>query len=292
MQRALTREMRLLYATVAVLAFGAAVVTFVLAGEAADYWSWAISPPISAAFLGGCFCAALALLAPLARAPTWAETQMAAAPLMAASLLLAATTAICWDSFEHSRVAFWLWVAACALLPPLLLLALDRQLRQSGQMFGSGDPLPILPTIGLAAHAAVLLVFGALMFAVPGFVEGFWPWQLSGLTSRALGSFVFGFGAGAFVVLRTNDLGLTRLPGLAYAVFGAAELIAVARYGGEIDFGAAAVIYVAFLASAVLLGLTLFHLGSASSASPRTRLASGHGAALGIGPQVEPDRLS
>jgi hypothetical protein len=276
MQRALTREMRLLYATVAALAFGAAVITFVLAGEAADYWAWAISPPISAAFLGGCFCAALALLAPLARAKTWAEAQMATAPLMAASLLLAASTVIYWDHFEHSRVAFWLWVAACALVPPLLLALLDRQLKQSGQMFGSGDPLPIPPTLGLAAHTAILLGVGALMLIAPDFVEGFWPWQLTGLTSRALGSFVFGFGAGAFVVLRTNDLGLTRLPGLAYAVFGVAQLIAVARYSGEIDFGAAAIVYVAFLASAVFVGLALFQLGSASSASPRTRLPSGH----------------
>lgn len=276
MQRPLTRGMGLLYATAAALALGAALITFALAGHADENWSWAISPPISAAFLGGCFLAALALLAPLARIGTWAEAEAAAAALLATSLLLALSTVVHWDRFEHSRVVFWLWVAACALLPPLLLLSLDRQLRQSGQMYGSGDPLPILPALALAAQAAIMLGAGVLLLVAPGFVEGFWPWQLDALTARAIGAFVFGFGICAVAVLRINDLGLAMFPGLAFAVLGAAELFAVVRYGGEIDFGAAGVLYVAFLLSAVIVGTTLLHLGSASLSSPRTRLPSGH----------------
>lgn len=276
MQQEMTRGMSLLYGVAAALALGAALITFVLTEHTADYWSWAISPPISAAFLGGCYLAALTLLGMLSRAETWAEGQLAVAPVMAISLLLLATTLIYWDRFDQSHVVFWFWLAAYVVVPPLLLVLLDRQLKTPGQRYGSGDPIPALPRLGLAAHTGIMLGIGALMLVAPGYVEGFWPWQLSDLTSRALGSFVLGFGLAALVVLRVNDLALTRAPGITYAVLGAAELIAVARYADDVDMGAAGIIYVLFLASMVVGGLMMLSLASASASSPQTRLPSGH----------------
>ncbi len=261
-RKPLIRELQLLYGAAALLALGAAFMTFVLTEHTADYWSWAIAPPISAAFLGGCYCAAVALLAPLSRAQTWAEGQLAAPPVFAISVLLLATTVLHWDRFDQGHIVFWFWFAAYVLVPPVLLVLVDRQLKVPGQMLGNGHPLPAWARAGLALQTVILLGVGALMFIAPGTAADFWPWQLSDLTSRALGSFIFGFGVNAFVALRVNDLGLSRIPGFAYAVLGAAQLIAVARYSGEFDFGAAGVLYVGLIVAALLGGLAIVYLAT------------------------------
>lgn len=266
MRRRMGKELQLLYAAAALLALGAALMTFVLTEHTGDYWSWAISPPISAAFLGGCYCAAVALLWPLSRVETWAEGRLAAAPVMAISLMLLATTLIHWDRFDQDHLVFWLWLAAYVLVPPVLALLIARQIKMPGQNVGAGQKLPAWAFAGLILHAVVLLGAGALMFVAPSTAAELWPWQLSDLTSRALGSFVFGFGVlAAWAAQSVNDVRLLRVPGFAYAVLGFTELIAVARYSGEIDFDAAGLIYLAFLVSALIGGLLILYLGRNSS---------------------------
>jgi hypothetical protein len=257
MRRELSRELKVLYAAAALLALGAAFMTFVLSERTADYWSWAIAPPISAAFLGAGYCGAVVLLAGAARATEWAEGRFPVAPVMAISLLLLAATLIHWDRFDRDHPVFWFWLVAYVLVPPVLAVLVWRQMRAPGQVLGSGVKLPGWARAGLGLHAAVLLGLGAVMFLAPSTARDIWPWALTPLTSRALGSFVFGFGAAAAVAFWQNDLGLLRIPALSYAVLALFQLIAVARYSGEIDFGAAGWVYVAFLASALLGGIAM-----------------------------------
>ncbi|MFN2612711.1 MAG: hypothetical protein ABR536_05000 [Solirubrobacterales bacterium] len=265
MRRQMGKELQLLYAAAALLALGAAFITFVLTEHTADYWSWAISPPISAAFLGGCYCAAVALLWPLSRVETWAEGRLAATPVMTISLMLLATTLIHWDRFDQDHLVFWLWFAAYVLVPPVLAVLVVKEISMPGQIVGSGEKLPWWAVAGLWLHGMVLLGVGVVMFLAPGTAADFWPWQLSELTSRALGSFIFGFGVNAVAALFVNDLRLLRVPGFAYAVLGLAELVAVARYSGEVDFDTVGLLYVAFLVSAVLGGLTMIYLSRDST---------------------------
>ena len=259
--RPLSTQLRVLYAAAALLALGAAFQTYVLTERTDDFFAWPIEPPISAAFLGGCYWASVTLLAISSRVGTWVEGRLAAPPVMVGSLFLLAATLIHLDLFEEDHPVFWFWLAAYVLVPPILLVLVLKQLRAPGEDPPPRVPIPGWARAGLAVHAALLLGFGALMFALPGTAEEIWPWTLTPLTSRALGAFLLAFGVTAAFVVRDNEFTRLRGPLLAYAVFGAAELIAVARYAGDIDFDeAAAWLYVGFMVTALLGCLAMLAL--------------------------------
>jgi hypothetical protein len=245
----------------ALLALGAAFQTYVLTERTDDYFAWPIEPPITAAFLGGCYLASVTLLGISSRVGSWVEGRLAAPPVMVGALFLLTATLIHLDLFEKDHPVFWFWLAAYVLVPPVLLVFVLNQLRAPGEDPPPRVPLPGWARAGLALHAALLLGFGALMFAFPGAAEDIWPWTLTPLTSQALGAFLLAFGVTAAFAVRDNELTRLRGAALAYTVFGAAELIAVARYTGDIDFDdPAAWLYFGFMATVLLGGLALLAL--------------------------------
>lgn len=270
--RPLTRGIRILYASGAALALGAAVMTFGLTTRTDDYFAWPIAPEITAAFIGACYLSAVTLLFLASRSTTWAEGRLAAAPVISISLLLLAATVIHWDRFDQEHFVFWLWLAAYVLVPPVLVILVLRQLREPGEDPAPGVPLPAWARVGLAVAAAVMLAVGAILFFAPGLAQDFWPWTLSPLTSRAIGAFVVGFGIAAVAGLREDDLGRLRAPALAYAVLGAAVLVAVARYSDQFDLDLAGWLFLGFFGTVLLGSALVAALGRsepARSSAPR-----------------------
>ncbi len=249
--RPLIPGIRLLYLAGAGLALGAAFMTFVLTTRTGDYFAWPIAPELTAAFLGACYLAAVALLSLSARAGAWVDGRLAVAPVIVISLLLLIATLIHWDKFEQAHAVFWFWLAAYVLVPPVLTVLVVRQLREPGVDPPPSRPLPGWARAGLALQAAVMIVVGAILFLAPGVAEDFWPWTVTALTSRAIGAFVVGFGVAAAAGLRENDLSRLRAPALSYAVLTAAALIAVGRYGDQFDFDLGGWLFLGFVATAL-----------------------------------------
>jgi len=73
----MTDPIRRFYAVAAGLAAIAGFLLFPLAGETDRFFSWTIEPPVTAAFLGAAYWAALVLLAWAARQRTWALARTA-----------------------------------------------------------------------------------------------------------------------------------------------------------------------------------------------------------------------
>jgi hypothetical protein len=266
--RPLLAEFRVLFAAAALLALGAAFMTFVLTTRTAEYFAWPIQPPLSAAFLGASYCAAVAGLSAASRARYWAEGRLAVPPVMTISVLLLAATLMHLDRFDKGHPVFWFWLAAYVLVPPLLVVLVRRQLRLPGGEPPSRAPIPAVARAGLTAHAGLLLGFGSLLFVLPGVAEDIWPWTLTPLTSQALGSFLLGFAAALVFVLRDDEVTRLAAPGVAYAVLGLAQLIAVARYTDDVDFGdPGSWIYVGFFATVLVGGVAL--AAASRSATPR-----------------------
>lgn len=264
--RPLIPGIRLLYLAGTGLALGAAFMTYVLTSHTDDYFAWPIAPDISAAFLGGCYCTAVTLLYLSSQATTWVQGRLAAVPVMSISVLLLVATVVHWDKFDHDHFVFWLWLAAYVLVPPVLLFLIFRQLREPGE-----DPVPARPPAagtraGMAVHAFILLMVGAILFFATGTAQDFWPWALTPLTSRAIGAFTIGFGLAAAGGLLEGDLDRLYAPALAYAVLGAAQLIVVARYPDEFDLDAVGWIYLAFFATVLLGGVAVALLARRSNA--------------------------
>lgn len=235
------------------LALGASL--FLLADQTDRYFAWTIEPPLTAAFFGvlywsGCL---LALLCAFER--DWTHTRPLIGPVLTVTILLLVATLIHIERFHMDSVTGWLWVILYAGLVPVTVFLVARQRRDGG-----GDPPRTAPFPGwfsrlLVASAAGALAFGAALFVAPEEIVSIWPWTLTALTARAIGA--WGLGGAVFLVLlaREGDWIRARPAMLSFAFFGALELVALARYGGTLDWDSAeAWIYLGFLVGTIGFG--------------------------------------
>ena len=101
-----------------------------------------------------------------------------------------------------------------------------------------------------------MLAIGTSLFAASTITLALWPWALTPLTARAIGAWLLGIGVAALHGVRENDLSRIRPLGGGYTVFAILQFVALARYSGDVAWGApAALVYVAFLASILPIGL-------------------------------------
>jgi len=251
----LTRELRLLLVFFAVLALFAGVLLFVRSAHTDSSFSWTIEPPLTAAFLGASYWAACVLFAWSARQRLWVRARPALLPAFVIATLLLVTTIVHFDRF-HKDLFGYFWLTAYIVVPPLMILALVRQLRADPVEEPARRPLPQALRGALLLQALAMAGVGIALYASPSSADSLWPWTLTPLTGRAVGSFLIGFAAAAAQAFAENDV--PRLVGsaLAYAALGTLELVAVLRYTSAIDgSGARGVVYIAFVASVLLVGL-------------------------------------
>lgn len=263
---------RLFYATAAGLAAVAGFLLFPLATETERFFSWDIDPPLTAAFLGAAYWAALVLLAWAARQREWAYARTAMPPVATIAALLLVTTLIHLDRFDLDSIFGWFWLIVYCFVTPLLVVLLWRQ-RAEVRGVGPVDatpqrPVPHALTVVLAAQATILLGFGVALIAAPTDAAEAWPWTLSPLTARAIGSFLLGFAVAGAFALRDGDLHRLRGVAMAWAALGALELLAVAIHADDLNAGAAGTAaYAAFWSSALVLGLAGWVLSRSKAAS-------------------------
>jgi hypothetical protein len=222
--------------------------------------------------LGASYWAACVLLLWSSTRRAWAQARAALPPVMVIAVMLLAATLIHLDRFHMDTVFGWFWLSAYVTVPPLLLIVLRGQV-QGPEALPRRSPLPRGLRPVLALQALVMLLVGASLFAAPDTADSLLPWKLTPLTARAIGAFVFGFGVAAAHASLENDLERFRGAALAYLVLGGLELIAVARYWGEIDTdGPGDSLYLIFLVSVV--AVAVYALLAASRLDPARAAAS------------------
>jgi hypothetical protein len=249
-------ELRLLFGAFAVLAVGAFFLLFVLSEQTDDWFSWTIKPPLTAAFLGASYLAALVLFAWTAARGDWASAQATLVPVSVIAVLLGVATIIHDDRF-HDDLFGWFWKTAYVIAPIAIVAAVALQLRRPADAGRRARvPLPSALRGLLTVQGAVMLAVGLYLFAAPESADVLWPWNLTPLTARAIGAFVVGFGASALHAAIVDDLPSFEGAALAYAVLGALELVALARYTGDLT-GADldSLLYVGLLVTVLLAGL-------------------------------------
>jgi hypothetical protein len=276
----ITRELRILLRAFMALAFGAFILLFVLSENTDDSFSWTIKPPLTAAFLGASYLGAFILFWWTARRDDWEAARAALVPVTVIALLLLIATIIHEDRF-HDDLFGWFWRIVYVLAPLAIAAAVTSQvltwrgLREPAVAApGPRVPLPAELRALLVFQGVTMLAIGAYLFVAPDSADTLWAWNLTPLTSRAIGSFVTGFGVSALHAATANDL--TRFAGaaMAYAGLAVMELVAVARYSGDMTGGDVdTAMYVAFLFSVLLAGLYGWSCARRSSPSAASRSA-------------------
>jgi hypothetical protein len=255
--RPLTPDLRAVLAAFALLALMAGVLLFGLAEETDRFFSWTIQPPLTAAFLGAAYWSACVLIGWTARQSTWEEAAPALVPVSVIAVLLLAATLVHLDKFDLDSVFGWFWLIVYAGVPPLLATLAWRQSNVPPVAVPEAAPASIPGILRglLAWQAVVMCAIGFALWVAPSTADALWPWTLTPLTGRAVGSFLIGFAAAAVYAVWDNRLERFRGAAYAYATLGALELLAAAVFSEDFDGGGASAAYVAFAATVLAVGL-------------------------------------
>ena len=260
--RPLTKWMRWLLYAASLLVFLAGLQLTLLSEQTATYFAWTINPPITAAFLGAAYWAAVPVEVIAARQSSWAEARVAVPSIWLFTTLTLVVTLVHFDKFHFSspvlsaQGAAWFWLAIYAGVPVAMLLTGVHQIRVPGKDPPHGPAPPAWMRIAVLVQGVGMLALGVGLLALPDIVKAAWPWDLTQLTARAIGAWFVGIGFAAVHATRENDATRIRPLEGGYVVFGALQLVAVARYSGSVNWSSpAAWVYVTFLLSILFVGL-------------------------------------
>jgi hypothetical protein len=270
--RVTIRPITRFYAVAAGLAAVAGFLLFPLAAQTEDYFSWTIEPPLTAAFLGGAYWAALVLLWWAARQPEWARARTAMPAVATIAVLLLATTLIHLDKFDLDSLFGWFWLVVYCVVTPMLAWLIPRQVHEAGPVERGTHPLPGLVRVVLLALALILAGYGVALFVAPADTASAWPWQLTPLTARALASFLIGFAVAAGFALWEDDIGRLAGASRAYATLAGLELAAVVIFEEDVT---ASALGVAAYGAFWLVSLGLGAAGAVLSSARAQRIAPG-----------------
>jgi hypothetical protein len=222
----------------------ALVILWGLPDRTADAWAWTIKPDLTPIFLGAGYGAGayFFLRTFLSRRFHPSAAGIFGAAFFAALMLIA--TIIHWDRFNHGdapligAMVFYGWVGVYAV-SPFVVLALWWRNRSTD----SGEPLPgeaIVPAaVRRTAQVAGVgaLVAAAVFFLAPEQAIDVWPWDLTPLTSRVLGSFTAQVGLGALLLSLDRRWSAWKLIVQTFFVATALLLVGAIRAWGDFDTG-------------------------------------------------------
>jgi hypothetical protein len=247
----------------AVLSTLAVISIFLFSHRTDDWFAWTIAPPLSACFFGACFGSTLVVEILSLRQPAWAPIRLNALAIFVFASMTLAATLLHLEKFHlqsdnaatfQAQAAAWFWLIVYIVVPLALPVLMVLQERAPGADPPDRFPVPTALRIALGLVAAVLLVVGIAIFAVPSLATTLWPWPLTPLVAQVTGAWLIAFGLVSGVTAVAGDLGRQRNATIAYAVLGALVMVATFRFRGTVEWDRpAAWIY---LGMAVAIALT------------------------------------
>ena len=254
-----------LYGLVLPLLFIAGVQLFLLSEQTDTYFAWTFGAPISAAFLGAGYWAAMFHAYTGARSKSWAFVRTSLPAALTATTLLSITTFLHLDQFHLAsplfitRLVTWVWIAVYVFVPPILAIAWITQSRLPGANARGLHPLPAWMRGGFALLGAFALFCGLGLFLVPEAMSALWHWPVTPLAARAVSSWLTAFGVGCISLTLENDIRNGAGTSSSLFAFCLLQLVVVARYAAAIDWGKPmAIAYILFLLlGAVITGTNL-----------------------------------
>lgn len=221
------------------------------------FFAWTIDVPLTAAFLGASYWGSFALVLVASRQQAWALARIAVPGVWLFTVLTLLATLIHIDLFCMDSTFGWAWLVVYLVVPLGYGVFSVRQLRIAGGDPPRQAPLPRWLRFVLGVQAAIMLIWGTALFLVPQTMAALWPWALTPLTGQAVGAWLIGVGVTAAHMCWENDFGRVYAGMAGFAVLGALQLLALARYGAAtVDWSSAGGwIYLLFVLSVLSAGL-------------------------------------
>lgn len=252
--RQVSRGMHALLYLLTALTFLVGTQLLILAEYTDQFFSWTIGVPMTAAFVGAGFWGAAVVVFWCARQRDWARGRVVIPTVAIVVTMLLIATLQNLDQF-HGLLGL-AWIEVYVLFGPALGAITIMQLVKPGVDRHSGVRLQGWLRLVFAAQAVSAIAFGALLFiSSPSLADSVWPWPLTDLTSKAIGTWLVGTGATCGVISLLDDR--DAMPGwaLAQIAFAGAVLLSLLRFSEDVDFGElSAWLLVLFFASMLVSG--------------------------------------
>jgi hypothetical protein len=244
-----------------VLVLLAGIQLFVFPLRTDEWFAWTINPPLTSVFLGAAYWSSAAVEWSASTRRTWAEARVAVPGVFAFTTLTLVVTLVHLDRFhlgpEHAsatRVVTWAWIAIYVAVPVLMAVLWWRQSRMPHPDRPRRRPLPAAMRWTLALQATVLIPLGLLLLAVPAQMATAWPWEITPLTGRAIGAWLFSLGIVAAHSWVEHDVDRVLPAAVGSLAFVVLQAVALLRHGSDLRGGPATVAYLALLASFAVTG--------------------------------------
>jgi hypothetical protein len=234
---------------------------YIFSTRTEEFFSWTIRAPLTAAFMGAGYWAALPTFVMALRSREWQYVRI----LVVVTFVFAAFAAIVTlrdiGSFHlgtgplFARVTAWVWLVVYIVLPVVMLASVVIQERAGGSAeYAIRHPLLGWVRAALLVQAIIATGIGVGLVFASSRLAGVWPWPLAALPAGAIGGWILSFAAGSWWALRDSDWSRIRLTIPFYLLFYVLLLIAAARFWDTLTGDAARRwIYVGVLLAAFVM---------------------------------------
>jgi hypothetical protein len=244
----------------------ALVILWGIPDRTADAWAWTIQPDLTPIFLGAGYGAGAYFFLRTFLADKFhpSAAGIFGAAFFAALMLIA--TLIHWDKFNHGdapligALVFYGWVGVY-IISPFVVFGLWWFNRRTD----SGEPEPGEAIVPLWVRriarvaAAGSFVGAAVFYLTPDEAIDVWPWDLTPLTSRVIGSFTAQVGVGALLISLDRRWSAWKLIVQTFFVATGLLLIGAIRAWDDFDTGnALTYVYLGGLVTADIALLLLY----------------------------------
>jgi hypothetical protein len=251
---------------------------YVMADQTHRLFAWTIAPPLTAAFLGAGYAAGFVLVLLSLREHAWARNRIPVLTVLVFTALTLAATLLHLDKFHFDEpgglatAAAWFWTAVYVAVPLLLVVVIAMQERAPGEDLPRTRPVPPALRAALAVQSVLMVGTGVALFLWPSTSDDLWAWPLTPLTARVVAAWLIALGMATALAAVDGDLDHLRTAAVAYAVFGAAVLLALLRFRDTVSWDRpVAWVLLAFFVSVLVTGAAGW--AGARTAAPSDRAA-------------------
>ncbi|HUS16365.1 MAG TPA: hypothetical protein VM536_15310 [Chloroflexia bacterium] len=229
-------EVHWIAGAVTVVLLVAAAILYVWPDRTTQLFAWTVEPTMSALLMGAGYGAGAYFFARLFLGPRWHWFGIYLPAIATFTWVLAFSTILYWDRFNHDHVAFYAWVVLYFTTPVLVPLLWWRNRRTDPGTPDPEDvevPRPIRIAAGMAGVG--LLGMALVMVAFPSVVMPLWPWPLTEPSCRVIGGWIAAPGVCDVLFAFERRWSAWRIIVQHQAIAVALILLAVVRAWGEFD---------------------------------------------------------
>jgi hypothetical protein len=234
----ISRETRALSAFIVPFLVTAFIILYFLPTQTGTLFAWPIAPPMTSFLLASAYIGGAYFFVRVILERRWHRVSIGFLPVTTFASLMFVATLLHWDRFSHGNIAFWAWASIYAITP---LLVLGTWLRNRSADPGTADardaPIPLALRWALGILGAIVLTVGIFLFAAPGVLVTVWPWSLTPLTARVIGSCFALTGTFGLTIVGDHRWTSARIALQSQALGVTLILVGSARAWGEFDSG-------------------------------------------------------